>query len=160
MFHACSSDAADFGMSALDARHCRGDMLAAKASWLAPTYRRRFFSLVLLAATTSLAACGGGGGGAPPSPPGPVTLSATSLVFLTVGPAASQNVTAAESNYSGTFSATSSNCSGIATATPQSGSTLTVFPIGSGACTYTITGAPGQSQSLAISVTTTAVGGN
>jgi hypothetical protein len=151
-------------MSALRASHRSPHMH--EASGIAPTFRRRVLSLMVLVATTTLAACGGGGGGgggggSVPPPPGPVTLTTNGLVFLQAGSAVSQNVAAAESNYSGPFSATSSNCSGIATATlqPASTGTFTIVPIGSGACTYAINGAPGQSQSLAISVTTTSVGG-
>jgi len=96
---------------------------------------------------------------------GSVVLSATSLAFTAVGASAAQTVSVTQLNYTGNFTPSTAaagapnSCSGIATITVP----FTVFvvtPVAAGSCTFTIAGGGAQSALLAISVTTTSVGGS
>ncbi len=127
----------------------------------------RFLPLVAAASLAGLSACGGGAGGGSPAsgaaviPQMPIVLSASSLSFLSLGATNSQTVSASEGNYSGAFSASSTTCSAIASIALQPGST-TVFvitPVGAGSCSFSVADTLGQSKPLAVSVTTTTVGG-
>lgn len=121
---------------------------------------RLFGAAALLGA---LAACSGGGSAGPtPAPtPGPLSVTPTGLTFLSTGPSQAQIISATESWFSGPFTF-GTGCSGIAAVTPQAGSATSfdVTPNATGTCTLTVTGAPGQTQSVAITVTTTSVGGH
>lgn len=127
---------------------------------------------LLAAVTVSLAACSGPGGTALVATPTPtptsrsVTLSINSISFAGTGAANSQTVTASQSNYGGQFAATTpaagqpNSCSGIATISPATNSSsFTITPVAVGHCTFTITGGNGQTTTLTVDVTTTAVGG-
>lgn len=101
-----------------------------------------------------------------PSPsPAPVVLSTSSLAFNGTGTSNAQTVTASQIS-SSSFAATTAgvgqngSCSGIATISPTSGTTFTVTPVAAGTCTFTIAGAGGQSATVSIVVTTTALGGS
>lgn len=110
----------------------------------------------------SLAACSGGGSAPGPAPtPGPLAVTPAALTFLGPGPGQVQTVTASESWFSGPFSL-GNGCSGIATVAPHAGSTTSfdVTPNAAGTCTLTVSGAPGQTQPVAITITTTSVGGH
>ena len=116
----------------------------------------------ILAAAGTLAACSGGGGSAAaPPPPGPVSVTPATLAFLGTGPNQAQSITASESNYSGPF-VIGTGCANIAAIAqqPDSATAFSVTPSAAGSCTFTVTGASGQSQSVAITVTTTSVGGH
>jgi len=122
------------------------------------------------AAVAALAGCGGGGGSsatpqsvptatptpsaapsvAPsPSPtPGAVALSSTAETFPAVG--STLTLTATESNYTGTFKATSSCPSVTVPATATSGSfTLTAVSAATSGCTISVTGATGVAAATA-----------
>jgi hypothetical protein len=99
---------------------------------------------------------------ATPSPtpaPGTVALTTGTMAFVATGAAADQSTTASQPNYSGTFAASGTSCTGIATISPAAGTTFTVTPVAAGSCTFTITGGDGKSAALAVGVTTTNVGG-
>jgi hypothetical protein len=125
--------------------------------------RTWFLSLCVL-----LTSCGGDSGGpfvgiATPTPtpaPGVVVLTHATLGFTATGAAFAQTSTASQSNYSGTFTASTTTCAGIATISASSGTTFTVTPLAPGSCSFTIAGGNGQSTTLAVGVTTTSVGGN
>jgi hypothetical protein len=96
--------------------------------------------------------------------PGAVLLSATTIAFTATGALNAQMVTASQSNYGGIFGAStpstgSGSCSGIASASPATGSAFTVTPNAAGQCAFTITGANGQNATLTVVVTTTTFGG-
>jgi hypothetical protein len=96
-----------------------------------------------------------------PSPsPGGVVLSSTSLAFTATGAANAQSVSATQANYTGTFTATTTTCGGIATISPAAGTTFSVTPVAAGSCTFTIAGGGGLSATLTIGVTTTSFGGS
>ena len=97
-----------------------------------------------------------------PSPtpvPGPVVLAPSTLPFLNIGSGFAQTSTVSQAGYGGAFTIGTTTCAGIANAV-ISGTTITVTPVGAGSCTYTVSGGNGQSSPLAISVTTTTVGGS
>lgn len=84
-----------------------------------------------------------------PTPaPGQLTTSTSALNFTS---AASQTFTAAETSYSGTFSATIDDPT-IATVT-QSGNTFTVTPKAAGTATITVHDANGQTHAVSVTVT-------
>jgi outer membrane biosynthesis protein TonB len=86
--------------------------------------------------------------------PSTVTLKPSTLNFITTGSSASQTTAASETSYSGSFTASGTSCSGIATISPSSStSVFTVTPAGAGKCTFTVTGAPGQTATLSVTVT-------
>jgi hypothetical protein len=88
--------------------------------------------------------------------PSALTLNPSSVSFLAI-PSAAQMVTASQTGNT-SFTASSTNCSGIATITPAGGSgTFSVSPVAVGTCAFTITGAGGQSMLLAVSVTVTQI---
>ena len=97
-----------------------------------------------------------------PSPtPTPLALpvvNSASLTFLGVTNTATQSVTVSETNYAGTFAATTKNCG--STASISGTNPFTVTPLGAGACQYTFTDSSSQSATLNISVTVTTGGGN
>jgi hypothetical protein len=120
-------------------------------------------------------ACTGGGSTANPPPlatptptptptpsptPGPVVPSSTSLTFLAAGAASAQTFTVSEAGYPGNFTATTTNCGGIASIAPPSGRSFTVTAAASGSCTFTIANPFSQSATVSVGVTTTTVGGN
>jgi len=92
-----------------------------------------------------------------PSPaPGGVNLSPSTLNFITTGSSAAQSTNASETGYAGNFTASSSNCSGIATIAPAtSTSAFSVTPVNNGTCSFTVSGAPGRSGTLSVTVTLT-----
>jgi hypothetical protein len=96
----------------------------------------------------------------PATAPGAVVLSPASLAFTAAGAASAQSVSATQASYGGSFTASTTTCSGIATISPASGSAFTVTPVAAGACTFIISGGGSQSTSLAVGVTTTGVGGS
>ncbi|MDQ2679869.1 MAG: hypothetical protein M3Y21_02435 [Candidatus Eremiobacteraeota bacterium] len=93
--------------------------------------------------------------------PGAVSVAPSSLAFLGTGSSQTQTITASEPNFAGTFTA-GNTCAAIATVAAHPGSTTSfdVTPIAAGTCNLVVTGAPGQSQSVAITITTTSVGGS
>lgn len=123
---------------------------------------------------TGLCACGGGGGGGGSSGGSsgggggggtpalnPVVLSTQSMSFSATGASNAQTLTASEIGYNGNFSASTANCSGIATISPgTSASAFTVTPAGVGTCSFTISDASAQTKSLSITVTTTTIVGS
>ncbi|MBV8367851.1 MAG: hypothetical protein JO036_02790 [Candidatus Eremiobacteraeota bacterium] len=132
------------------------------------------------------AACGGGGSSTPPPPPvvtpTPVptatptptpaptptasptpapALVPSALSFINVGSGAAQNVAVSETGYNGTFTASSSNCSGIVSfsAAPFA-SSIQVTPVAPGTCAIAISDTNGAHTALPVSVTTTTVTGS
>lgn len=98
-----------------------------------------------------------------PSPvptPGAVALTPSALNFTATGAAYAQSTTASQSQFGGSFNASTATCIGIATVSPSSGTTFTVTPVAAGSCTFTIAGANGTSATLSVGVTTTTVGGS
>jgi len=87
-------------------------------------------------------------------------LSSTSLAFTAAGAANAQSVSATQANYTGTFTASTTTCGGIATISPATGTTFSVTPVAAGSCTFAIAGGGGQSMTLTIGVTTTTFGGS
>jgi hypothetical protein len=92
--------------------------------------------------------------------PGAITLTPSTLAFTATGATNAQPVSASQTNYFGSFAASTTNCSGIATISPSSGTAFTVTPVGTGTCTFTIAGAGATSATLTIGVTTTSIGGS
>ena len=92
--------------------------------------------------------------------PGAVTLSTTSLTFTAAGATNAQIVVASESDYTGSFTASTTTCNGIATIAATGGSSFTVTPVAAGSCTFAIAGGGTSSATLSVGVTTTTVGGN
>ena len=93
-----------------------------------------------------------------PSPaPAPIGGSAVSVSLTAVGNSAQFTVT--ENSYTGPLTASSSNCAGIATFSPASGSgpsaTFTVTAVGAGVCTIVVTDNHGGSVGVNVTVTTT-----
>ncbi|HEV8021736.1 MAG TPA: hypothetical protein VGP41_10760 [Candidatus Lustribacter sp.] len=91
---------------------------------------------------------------------GAVMLSSSNLAFTATGAANAQPVSAAQANYTGTFTASTTTCGGIATISPASGTAFSVTPVAAGSCSFTIVGGSGQSATLTIGVTTTSFGGS
>jgi hypothetical protein len=102
---------------------------------------------------------------APTGSPAAVLLTAAKLAFAATGASGAQTVTASESNYGGQFTISTaaagqtSSCSGVATASPSSGTAFAVVPTGVGHCTFAIADGSGQTATLTIDVTSTTVGG-
>ena len=128
--------------------------------------RRPFLFLTL----AMLTACGGGS--STPTPPvgattNPATgqnnssnalsLSASSLDFTATG--YTLTFVASEAGYSGTMSAKSSDCNGIATFSPTQGSgpqaTFSVISVTAGKCSVTVSDTNGSSATVTVNVTTT-----
>jgi hypothetical protein len=120
--------------------------------------------LAVLAGLCLATGCSGGSGNAtqPIVPGGPtptavptgsVSLQPSTLAFITTGSGAAQTSTASETGYDGTFTVTATTCDGIASVSPTSTSVFTVTPDSNGTCTITISGAPGESATLSVSVT-------
>jgi len=127
----------------------------------------------------ALAACGGGGGDTPPTPttgttpsptatplpstsisPNPsasITVSPAPLEFTTVG--YSLTFVASEPSYTGTFTASSTDCNGIASFTPATAigpnATFSVTSASAGECHVTISDAAKNTTTVRIDVTTT-----
>jgi hypothetical protein len=93
-------------------------------------------SLTLDLGTTSL-----GTGSIAIVAPSKIGLSPTSLSFLGVGSNLTSTVAVSEANFTGSYTASTSNCSGIASLTTNASSTtsFTFSPAGVGTCTYSIT---------------------
>jgi len=94
-----------------------------------------------------------------PSPtptPAPVGLSPASLSFTNLGAGNAQSVTAAQSGFTGTFTASGANCTQgsttVATIASTSSNAFSVTPTAAGSCSVTITGS-GASATLSVSVT-------
>jgi hypothetical protein len=69
-----------------------------------------------------------------------------------------QTVTAAQNGNAAGFVLSSSNCAGIATVAPASGSgPFTFSAVAAGTCSYIVAGAAGQSATVSITVTTTTI---
>lgn len=118
--------------------------------------------LILTAVCLVFSACTSSNGGAfigIPTP-GAVTLTPGSLAFTATGASSAQTVKVSQANYSGSFAAATTTCSGIATIASASATAFSVTPVAAGSCTFTITGGGGQSAALTIGVTTTSVGGH
>ncbi len=100
--------------------------------------------------------------GAPAASPSPsaVTLSSTKLTFTAAGASAAQTVTVAQTNYAGSFTPSTTTCTGIATIAQATATSFMVTPVAAGSCNFTISGGSGSSATLAIGVTTTTVGGS
>jgi hypothetical protein len=92
--------------------------------------------------------------------PGTVTLSQTSLTFTAAGAANAQSTTASQANYTGTFTASTTTCSGIATIASTGSAAFSVTPVAAGTCSFTITGGNNMTATLNVVVTTTTVGGS
>jgi hypothetical protein len=92
-------------------------------------------TLTLELGTTSL-----GTGSIAIVPPSKIGLSPTSLSFLGVGSTLTSTVAVSEANFTGSFTASTTNCSGIASLTSNSSSTtsFTFSPTGVGTCSYSI----------------------
>jgi hypothetical protein len=90
-----------------------------------------------------------------PTPgPGVVSVNPGTLNFITTESSATQQTTVSESGYGGSFTASTTTCTGIATISPATSSgSFTVTPQGNGTCTFTITGSAGTSGTLAVTVT-------
>ncbi len=71
-----------------------------------------------------------------------------------------QSVTASQMNYAGTFTASTTTCSGIATIASTGGAAFSVTPVAAGTCSFTITGGNATAATLNVVVTTTSVGGS
>jgi hypothetical protein len=124
-------------------------------------YRSPVLSFIMV---LSLGACGGGNSGMPlisAQSPGPLTVTPATLSFLGTGTSQTQTINASETNYTGSYNV-DSGCNAIATVAVHLGTTnhFDVTPNSAGNCTLTVSGAPGQTQAVAISVTTTSVGGH
>jgi hypothetical protein len=89
-----------------------------------------------------------------------VVLSQSSLSFLGTGTTNAQTVTATETNSSGPFTSSTTDCSGIASISPASGDAFTITPTGAGSCSFIIADGSGHTASLSIVVTVTLVGGS
>lgn len=120
-------------------------------------------SLAVTAVAFTVAACTSGNGVtqvvvpiATPTPI-PIILNPTSLAFTVAGASATFN--ASESGYAGTFTASSTNCSGIATFAPASGQgpavTFTVTSVAAGQCLIKVVDAGAQAVFLQVIVTST-----
>jgi len=88
---------------------------------------------------------------------GPITLSPSTLpAFTDVGAGAAQTFTASESGFTGTLNADASLCAGIATVSPASGPSGTVFTVtpvgGGGPCNINITDDHSPSAAMSITV--------
>lgn len=96
---------------------------------------------------------------APTSTPTPV-VSPSSLSFTATGSGNAQSVTVMEPGYSGTFTP-GTNCSAVATITAGPiANQFIVTPVAAGTCTATFADSSNNKGNLAITVTTTSVGGN
>lgn len=91
---------------------------------------------------------------------GAVQLTESALTFTATGAAYAQTTAASQAHYGGVFTASSTTCSGIATISLSTGSTFTITPVAPGSCTFTIAGGSGETATLAVTVTTTTVGGS
>lgn len=97
---------------------------------------------------------------APLPTPGIVNLTPASLSFGAVGAGFAKSVSAAQAYYSGSFTAGTTTCAGIATIASAGSASFTVTPVAIGHCTFSITGGGGVTGTLTIDVTTTTVGGS
>jgi len=122
--------------------------------------KRARVGAVVFCALSLLAACSSSRGYVPSSTSGVVTLSSSSLAFTATGASDAQSVTVTQVNYSGAFTPSTTNCTGIATISPASGTSFSVTPVAAGSCTFTIAGGGGQRATLTVGVTTTTVGGS
>jgi hypothetical protein len=88
--------------------------------------------------------------------PAPLAVSPLSLQFTATAYALS--FTASEAGYAGALTATSSDCSGIATFSPASGigpnASFAVTSVAAGKCHVTITDAANQKSVVTVDVTT------
>lgn len=114
-----------------------------------------------LAAVAAVAGCSSSSSTAAPAPtPGPPVAAPVALTFLGTGSALAQSVTLSETFYAGTFAASSTNCTGIATVSSGASSgAFKVTPVAAGACTFTFTDAQQRTIALPVSVTVTLGGG-
>jgi hypothetical protein len=91
--------------------------------------------------------------------PGGVNATPALLQFTTV-PASALTETVSETNYDGTFSAVPAGCSGIATVGAVVNGSISVTPLGVGACTVAVSDTIGNNTSFSIHVATTAITGS
>lgn len=121
-------------------------------------------SIVVTAAAFAVVGCTTGSGVtqvivpiATVAPIAALVLNPTSLAFTFAG--ASTTFDASETGYSGTLTASSTNCTGIATFAPASGLgptvTFTVTSVAAGQCQIKVVDANAQAAILPITVTTT-----
>ena len=83
-----------------------------------------------------------------------------SLEFGATGAPAAKSFTATEPGYSGSFTVDASNCSNIATVAPgPQANSFTVTPVNPGSCNLNVTDSNNANTRVAVSVTTTVVGG-
>ena len=99
----------------------------------------------------------------PTATPSAIQLSPTSLSFLDTSSTDTQTVSVSEAGYAGAFTVpTSCTNNGTTIATIAAGTaadTYTVTPTAAGNCTAIVSDALGNSTALAITVTTTTIGG-
>lgn len=93
-----------------------------------------------------------------PAPAAAVVVNPASLSFTSTGTPATVTVT--ESGYTGAFTATSTNCNGIATTAAGTGGQFNVTPVAAGTCSVTFADTNNNTVALPVTVTTTTVGGN
>lgn len=90
-------------------------------------------------------------------PSGSISATPSQLAFTTAG--AQQSFTVNDPGNGGTLTAASTNCSGIATFTPTTGSggaiTVNVTSVAAGACAITVSDSHSRHVAVSVSVTTT-----
>ena len=91
--------------------------------------------------------------------PGGVVLSTNTMQFTTI-PASAQTTSVSETNYAGTFSDNTSNCTSIASVSAVVSNAVSVTPIAVGSCTAVILDTLGNSHPLTINVATTTITGS
>jgi hypothetical protein len=122
---------------------------------------RSAFSVAAILAAGLLAGCNGSGSptyiSIPPSGATGLAATPSNLTYTTTG--AQQQFTASESGYSGTLTAASTNCSGVATFTPSSGTgpslTVTVTSVAAGSCQINVTDSNSHATTVSVGITTT-----
>lgn len=136
---------------------------------------KRNLTLAMFIAAAVLCACGGGGGGgggsvgttsvptpAPTAPPWPIvfmqgTNQVLKLQLVGTGAQYEQQVYIGQTGYAGTFTASSADCTNVATYAVGAGGQLTITGSGAGSCTVTVTNSFAQTGSLPVSVTVSGV---
>ncbi|MHB8463055.1 MAG: hypothetical protein ACYDA1_10435 [Vulcanimicrobiaceae bacterium] len=95
-----------------------------------------------------------------PTPSGNIVLSPSTMQFVADGAAYAQIASVSEAQYNGTFTITSTTCTGIVTASPNSSQAFfTITPIGAGDCWFIISDSLHHEAYLTIQAATTTIGG-
>ncbi len=91
---------------------------------------------------------------------GPITISPNATVEFTSSTAPPQTITASQSGFS-SFTIDQSQCTGIASVSPSSGTTFTITPVASltqgGKCTLVVSNSSGQSSNVYVLVDGTSI---